>query len=96
MYITIVRFQLKPDVTLDAAKTMFSNYAGGYTQTAGLQSKHYIYSPGRGGAVYIWDSQDSAKKLFTDNWRSMMRSRYGSEPEIEWLANPVTLDNSKQ
>ncbi len=56
-------------------------------------SKHYIFGDGLGGAVYVWDSRASAETLFTTDWKAMMVSRYGSQPQIEWLENPVTVNN---
>jgi hypothetical protein len=31
--------------------------------------------------------------LYTPEWKAQITARYGAAPEIEWLDNPVTVDN---
>ena len=31
--------------------------------------------------------------MYTDEWRKMVESKYGTPPEIEYLHSPVMVDN---
>jgi hypothetical protein len=34
-----------------------------------------------------------AERLYSPEWKAQIAERYGAAPEIEWLDNPVTVDN---
>lgn len=95
MFIASVRFQLKPGTTLEQAAKAYAGYSAKYRGMPGLVTKYYVFGNGKGGAVYIWESREDAERLYTPEWRKTLTERYGSEPIIEWLDNPVTVDNVK-
>jgi len=94
MIIASVRFQLRPGTALEEAKTAFEASAPRYRDIPGLTTKYYVFGGGKGGGIYVWTSREAAECLYTPEWRKMITDRYGSEPEIEWLENPVTVDNA--
>jgi hypothetical protein len=56
-----------------------------------MHPDHYVFGIGQGGGIYV--SREAAERLYTAEWRRTVAERYGGEPEIEWLENPVTVDN---
>ena len=49
---------------------------------------------GKGGGIYLWESREAAERFYTPEWRAMIGKKYKGAGEIEWLENPVTVDNS--
>jgi hypothetical protein len=44
--------------------------------------------------VYLWESRQAAKAVYTGEWRARVQQLYGSTPEIAWFDTPVIVDNS--
>jgi hypothetical protein len=93
MIIASVRFRLRPGTTLDEATKAFEASSPKYRDVPGLVTKYYVFGNGKGGGIYVWESRAAADKLYSPQWKKMIADRYGAEPEIEWLENPVTVDN---
>jgi hypothetical protein len=93
MIVASVRFRLRPGTTLEDAAKVFEASTPKYRGVPGLVTKYYVFGNGKGGGIYIWESRQAAEKLYTPQWKQMIAERYGAEPEIEWLENPVTVDN---
>jgi arabinogalactan endo-1,4-beta-galactosidase len=93
MIVASVRFRLRPGTSLEEATKVFEASAPRYRAAPGLVTKYYVFGNGKGGGVYIWESRQAAEKMYTAEWKKMIAERYGAEPEIEWLENPVTVDN---
>lgn len=94
MFITVVRLALKAGTTLAEISKIYEEHSKSHPEIRGLLTKYYIFGDGKGGAVYVWKSRADAERLFTTDWLTTMGARYGSKPEIEWLENPMTVDNS--
>jgi hypothetical protein len=94
MIIASVRFQLRPGTTLAEITRAFEASAPKYRKVPGLLSKHYVFGNGRGGGIYLWESRELAERLYTPEWKARVTEHYGGSPEIEWLDNPVTVDNA--
>jgi hypothetical protein len=95
MIVAIVRFKLPAGTSLADAKALYEGSAPKYRDLPGLVRKHYVFGDGTGGGIYFWESRAAAEKLYTAEWRKMLTERYGTEPEIAWFENPVTVDNSE-
>lgn len=93
MIIASVRFHLEPGTTLAEVARLFEMSVPKYRDFPGLLTKYYVFGGGQGGGIYLWESREAAEQLYTAAWRQMIADRYGCEPEIEWLENPVTIDN---
>src|SRR5215469_16207234 len=92
MIVASVRFALRPGTTLAEATKLFEASAPKYRDVPGLLTKYYVFGGGQGGGIYLWESREAAERLYTAAWRQMIADRYGCEPEIEWLENPMTAD----
>ena len=93
MFIASVRFALKPGTTLQDVTKLYEGFSLKYRDMPGLLTKYYVFGDGKGGAVYVWESRAAAERVYTAEWRKTLAERWGSDPVIEWLENPVTVDN---
>lgn len=95
MIISIVTFKLPTPLSLDAARERFLETAPKYQDIEGLIRKSYFLSDDKAyaGGIYIWESRECAEKMFNDDWKKFAIDKYGVEPKLEYLYNPVTLDN---
>ena len=93
MIVASVRFALRPGTTLEEATRAFEASSPRYRDVPGLITKYFVFGSGKGGGIYVWQSREAAETLYTRQWKEMIAARYGAEPEIEWLENPVTVDN---
>jgi hypothetical protein len=46
------------------------------------------------GGVYLWDSQEEADLLYTDDWKKFIHDKYGTKPSITYFETPVIVDNA--
>jgi hypothetical protein len=59
-----------------------------------LVRKNFLFGHGKGGGVYLWKSLEAAEQAYSPEWRSMMTSRFGSEPAVTFFESPIEVDNS--
>jgi len=95
MITALVQFRLPQPVTPEKAKDIFLSSAPTYRGTPGLLRKYYVLSKdgASAGGVYLWRSQQDAERLYTDQWKAVVRDRYGAEPTITYFESPVVVDN---
>ncbi len=95
MITTLVQFNLPHPISLEEAQKAFSGTAPKYSKIKGLIRKYYLLSKdGRtAGGVYLWESEEEAEKLYTDEWKKFILDKYGSNPTITYFNCPVVVDN---
>ena len=93
MIIASVRFRLQSGTTPEEITKAFEASAPKYRKVPGLITKYYVFGNVRGGGIYLWESRELAEQLYTAEWKAQVTEHYGAAPEIEWLDNPVTVDN---
>jgi hypothetical protein len=61
----------------------------------GLRSKAFTINPEKREAVnfYVWDSEDAARALFTDQFREMVANKYGAPPSVEFVQILTLVEN---
>jgi hypothetical protein len=97
--ITVIsQFKLPKPVTIEEARNIFLGTAPNYRDFPGLIRKYYLLSQdGRTvGGVYLWNSKEEADKLYTEEWKSFVRSKYGEAPTLLYFECPVVVDNLSQ
>lgn len=96
MITTIVQFALPRPITLEDARATFESTASKYRNLPGLIRKYYYRSEDgtKAGGIYLWKTRQDALALFTDEWKTFVRGKYGSEPKLEFLDCPVVVDNA--
>ena len=60
-----------------------------------LRSKAYTINSEKREArnFYVWDSEDAAKELFTDEFREMVTNKYGVSPDVEFVEILTLVEN---
>jgi hypothetical protein len=96
MIAALVQFKLPQPLTRDEAREIFSSTAPKYREIPGLIRKYYVLSKdgGSAGGMYLWQSQQDAERLYTDEWRKFIRDKYGAEPSVTYFESPVVVDNA--
>jgi len=96
MITALVQFKLPQPVTREKAREIFSSTAPKYRDIQGLIRKYYLLSKdgGTAGGVYLWNSQEQAEHLYTDEWKKFIRDTYGAEPSVTYFESPVVIDNA--
>ena len=96
MITALVQFELPQPISLEEAREVFSGTAPKYREIRGLIRKYYVLSrDGRtAGGVYLWESREDAERLYTQEWRSFVREKYGAAPSVVFLETPVVVDNA--
>jgi hypothetical protein len=95
MITALVQFRLPQPVTREKAKEIFLASAPKYREIPGLVRKYYVLSQdgATAGGVYLWRSREDAERLYTDDWKGVVRARYGAAPTITYFESPVVVDN---
>ncbi|MCD6527899.1 MAG: YdhR family protein [Desulfuromonas sp.] len=95
MITTIVQFALPQPMTVEQAKAVFLSTAEKYQQSAGLIRKYYLLSDDglTAGGVYLWQSRAQAETMFSDEWFSFVKGKYGGRPTVSYFSSPVVVDN---
>lgn len=95
MITVIVEFKLPQPITNLQAREIFLSTAPKYQTVPGLIRKYYFLVPdgSKAGGVYLWQSRKDADRLYTEEWRSFVRGKYGSDPSLTYLETPVVVDN---
>ena len=98
MISVLVQFTLPQPVTLEQAQGIFLASAPTYRDVAGLLRKYYVLSEDgtTAGGIYLWKSREDAARLYTKEWKSMVRERYGVDPSLTYFYTPVVVDNVLQ
>ena len=94
MVTVIVQFKVG-DAKFEALKEIFVASVPRYQQVPGLLRKYYLLSDDgdTAGGVYLWKSREDAEALYTQEWKQMIKEKYGSEPVLSYFESPVIVDN---
>ena len=95
MIIVIDTIRLPKPITRDEALGIFLSTAPKYQGVAGLVRKHYVLSADGGnvGGIYLWESRAEAEAMYTEGWSAFVKQKYGADPSVTYLDNPVVVDN---
>jgi hypothetical protein len=95
MITTLVQFKPPQPLSRAKAREIFSGTAPKYREVHGLIRKYYILSQDgkTAGGVYLWNSQENAERLYTDEWKKFILDKYGALPSVTYFESPVIVDN---
>ena len=95
MITAIVEFKLPQPMSVEQARETFLSTAPKYRGMAGLIRKYYFLSEdgAKAGGIYLWESREAAERVYTDEWKTFVRGKYGTDPSLTWLECPVVVDN---
>jgi len=96
MITALVQFKLPEAITREKAREVFSGTAPKYREIPGLIRKYYVLAKdgATAGGVYLWESQEDAERLYTNEWRKFIQEKYGAEPTVVFFESPVVVDNA--
>lgn len=74
---------------------MFLDSAPQYRQVNGLIRKYYLLAQdgSTSGGAYLFRSWEDAERLFNDDWKKYIVTKYGGEASIAYFDTPVIVDN---
>ena len=95
MITVIVQFKLPKPITREEARQTFLSTAPKYEGLSGLIRKYYVLSEdgGTAGGIYLWNSKEDAARLYTQDWKSFVTEKYGTQPSLAYFECPVVVDN---
>ena len=95
MIVAITKFVLPDPITSDEARKIFLSTAPTYQGVSGLFRKTYLYSEDgvTVGGVYLWNSRQEAEAMYTEEWFTFVREKYGTEATVTYFESPVAVDN---
>ncbi len=95
--LAIVSFQLPQKQSLNQATATFQSTAPKYLNMPGLLRKNYFLTEDgmRAGGIYLWESRESAERVYTAEWKAFVEGKYGNAPEIVYVDTPVLVDNEQ-
>jgi hypothetical protein len=95
MITVVVEFKLPEKITIDQARETFLSTAPKYKGMAGLLRKYYFLSQDgtKAGGIYLWNSREDADRIYTEDWKTFVRGKYGTDPSLTYLECPVVVDN---
>ena len=96
MITALVQFKLPQPLSREKAREIFSSTAPKYREIHGLIRKYYVLSQdgGTAGGVYLWNSQEDAERLYTDEWKKFILDKYDAQPSVTYFESPVIVDNT--
>ena len=98
MITVIVEFKLQKSMSVDEARITFLSTAPKYQAMPGLIRKYYFLSEDgcKAGGIYLWQSRPHAERVYTEDWKTFVHGKYGSDPSLTYLECPVVVDNTTQ
>ena len=68
----------------------------GFEGMPGLRSKAFTLNAGKREAAnfYVWDSEDAAKRFFTDELVERVAGVYGTRPSVEFVQIAALVENN--
>ena len=95
MITALVQFKLPQPLSREKAREIFAGTAPKYREINGLIRKYYVLSQdgGTAGGVYLWNSQEDAERLYTNEWKEFIFDKYGALPSVTYFESPVIVDN---
>ncbi len=95
MITALVQFKLPQPISREEARDLYSSTVPRYQELEGLIRKYYLLSQdgGTAGGVYLWNSQEDAERLYTNEWKQFIFDKYGTLPSVTYFDCPVIVDN---
>jgi hypothetical protein len=95
MITALIQIKLPEPMAKDKAQDVFAGTAPKYREVKGLIRKYYLLSEdgATAGGVYLWKSREAAEQLYTDDWKTFIMQKYGTEPSVTYFDSPVIVDN---
>jgi hypothetical protein len=92
-----VTFRYGDDFDDAKLRAIAENARAKFEGMPGLRSKAFTVNSEKREAVnfYVWDSEDAARALFTDQFREMVTGLYGAPPSVEFVQILTLVENTQ-
>ena len=79
-----------------SAVAHFTKIAPDFLKIPGFLHKQFICArDGKiAGGVYMWESQEAARRFYSGEWLAGIRARYGKEPKISYYETVALADKA--
>jgi hypothetical protein len=91
-----VTFRYRDDFDEAKLRAIAENSRAKFEGMPGLRSKAYTVNSETREArnFYVWESEDAAKALFTDEFVEMVTNKYGVSPDVEFVQILALVENA--
>lgn len=95
MITEVVTFPLPAGTSREELMDKYRQTVDRWRNNPDLIRKHYFYDPDgpRGGGVYVWKNREAVDKWHGREFRDLIRTHYGSEPESRCFDTMIVVDN---
>jgi len=93
---TFVVFQFGDDFNEAKLRTIAEKSTGKFSGMPGLRSKTFTVDAAKRRAVnfYVWESEDAARKFYSDTMLEQVSGLYGVRPTLEFVEIAQLVDNA--
>jgi heme-degrading monooxygenase HmoA len=94
----IVMFRYGNDFSEEAVRKIAETARPRFEGMPGLRSKTFTFDPVKREATnfYVWDSEDAARKFFTEQTIERVTGVYGVRPTVQYVQIASLVDNTKK
>lgn len=98
MIAVFVTFRYGDDFDEEAVIKLAEGSRAKFEGMPGLRQKAFTVSPAKREAtnVYLWNSDEAARALFTDEFLDRVTKLYGVRPTVEFAHIAALVDNSTE
>ena len=92
-----VEFDLPPGTTRAEALALYRGTAPTWAANPDLIGKTYTFdeATSTGGGLYVWRSREAATRWHGEEYRNMVRARYGCAPRIRLTEAVLEVENGQ-
>ncbi len=98
MIAVFVTFRYGDDFDEEALKNLAEGSRAKFERMPGLRQKAFTVRPATREAlnVYVWDSDEAARALFTDEFFERVTQLYGVRPTVEFAQIAALVENYRE
>jgi hypothetical protein len=96
MITEIVLFRLPQEMSREDAMAKYRLSIPIWQANPDLIRKTFLYDKAslRGGAVYLWNNIEAAKRAHGSEFQERIRANFGAQPEFQYFDTPIEIDNA--
>ena len=93
----IVTFRYGDNFDEQAVRKIAETARGRFEGMQGLRSMAFTFNSGKREATnfYVWDSEDAARALFTDQLLERLTGLYGVRPTVDFVQIAALVENAR-
>jgi heme-degrading monooxygenase HmoA len=93
----LVTFDYEGDFDRSRVEKVAENARGMFEGMPGLRQKFFTFDEKQQRAVnfYVWESEDAARKFFSEELRQRVTGLYGVAPTIDFVEMAQVVDNRR-